>query len=183
MLYTCILDDSIRVRLWFWQLITRLSYFSQVFLQNKELLFSSVGEPLHDHGHICMTLPLLTAHFSWPLPFLSLKKLWPSVCFHQPPPPLPLLISDKSLICTKGIWRPRAQVNCCRSALTLAGLVLTEFIYSTKLVNDLVCFQPVGILIFYVFFPYQFFFCPYLWATMKTTMWLTTNCAIFHFYF
>ena len=74
------------------------------------------------------------------------------------PPPSPLLISDKSLICTKGIWRPRAQVNCCRSALTLAGLVLTEFIYSTKLVNDLVCFQPVGILIFYVFFSLSIFF-------------------------
>ena len=33
-----------------------------------------------------MTLPLLTAHFSWPLSFLSLKKLWPFPCF--PPPPL-----------------------------------------------------------------------------------------------
>ena len=41
-----------------------------------------------------MTLPLLTAHFSWPLPFLRLKKLWPPLCFH---PPSPLLISDKSL--------------------------------------------------------------------------------------
>ena len=26
--------------------------------------------------------PFLTAHFSWPLLFLSLKKLWPSLCFH-----------------------------------------------------------------------------------------------------
>ena len=41
-----------------------------------------------------MTLPLLMTHFSWPLPFLSLKKLWPSLCFH---PTSPLLISDKSL--------------------------------------------------------------------------------------
>ena len=34
-----------------------------------------------------MTLPLLTAHFSWPLPFLRLKKLWPPLCFHPPSPP------------------------------------------------------------------------------------------------
>ena len=27
------------------------------------------------------------AHFSWPLPFLSLKKLWPSLCFHPLSPP------------------------------------------------------------------------------------------------
>ena len=87
---------ALRVRLWFWQLITWLSYFSQVvFLQNKELVFSSVGEFLHDHGHV----------FAWPSPFsrpifhdpslfCSLKKLWPSLCSH--PPPL-LLIFDKSL--------------------------------------------------------------------------------------
>ena len=52
------------------------------FLPNKELPFSSVGEPLHYHGHIFTWPPLLTAHFSWPLLSLSLKKLWPSLCFH-----------------------------------------------------------------------------------------------------
>ena len=47
-------------------------------------------------AYICMTLPLSIAHFSWPLSFLSLKTLWPSLCFHPLPPPL--LISDKSLM-------------------------------------------------------------------------------------
>ena len=118
------------VRLWFWQLITRLSYFSpfsspepvvswsrgretrvghtgrleikpsgsgdendfpRCFVQNKELLFSSVGEPLHDHGHI-FAWPI----FSRPLPFLQGQKVV-TLCFPPPPPP-PLLISDKSLI-------------------------------------------------------------------------------------
>ena len=117
------------VRLWFWQLITRLSYFSpfsspepvvswsrgretrvghtgrleikpsgsgdendfpRCFVQNKELLFSSVVEPLHDHGHI-FAWPI----FSRPLPFLQCQKVV-TLCFHLPPPPL--LISDKSLI-------------------------------------------------------------------------------------
>ena len=59
------------------------------FVQNKELLFSSVGEPLHDHGHI-FAWPI----FSRPLPFLQFQKVV-TLCFHLPPP---LLISDKSLI-------------------------------------------------------------------------------------
>ena len=54
--YTYILDDSIKSPTLILTLITQLSYFSQVFfLQNKELLFSSVssvGEPLHEHAHI-----------------------------------------------------------------------------------------------------------------------------------
>ena len=36
-----------------------LLFLPRFFLQNKELLFSSVGEHLHDHGHI----------FAWPSPF------------------------------------------------------------------------------------------------------------------
>ena len=57
--YTYILDDSIKSPTLILTLITQLSYFSQVFfLQNKELLFSSVGEPLHEHAHI----------FAWPSP-------------------------------------------------------------------------------------------------------------------
>ena len=63
--YTYILDDSIKLSP---TLILTADHSTPIspifFLQNKELLFSSVGEPLHDHGHICMTLPLLTAHFS-----------------------------------------------------------------------------------------------------------------------
>ena len=53
--YTYILDDSIKSP----TLILTADHstllkkkFSQVFLQINELLFSSVGEPLHDHGHI-----------------------------------------------------------------------------------------------------------------------------------
>ena len=57
------------------------------FYQIKNFLFTLQGNLYTITGYICMTLPLLTAHFSWPLPFLSLKKLWPSLCFHPPPPP------------------------------------------------------------------------------------------------
>ena len=53
MLYTCILDDSIKSL----TLILTADYLTLLFLPgfflpNKELPFSSLGEPLHDHGHI-----------------------------------------------------------------------------------------------------------------------------------
>ena len=53
MLYTYILDDSIKSL----TLILTADYLTPIsprffFLPNKELLFSSLGEPLHDHGHI-----------------------------------------------------------------------------------------------------------------------------------
>ena len=51
--YTYILDDSIKLSL---TLILTADHSTPIsprfFLKNKELLFSSVGEPLHDHGHI-----------------------------------------------------------------------------------------------------------------------------------
>ena len=85
---------ALRVPLWFWQLITRLSYFSQVFLQNKELLFSPVGEPLHDHEHILHDPPPFNGPFFMTPPFSAVSKSCdpPSVST-----PSPLLISDKSL--------------------------------------------------------------------------------------
>ena len=51
--YTYILDDSIKSP----TLIltadhSTLLFLPGFFLQNKELLISSVGEPLHDHCHI-----------------------------------------------------------------------------------------------------------------------------------
>ena len=51
--YTYILDDSMKSP----TLIltadhSTLLFLSGFFLQNKELLFSFVGEPLHDHGLI-----------------------------------------------------------------------------------------------------------------------------------
>ena len=52
--YTYILDDSIKIP----TLILTADHSTLLFLpvfffkQNKELLFSSVGEPLHDQGHI-----------------------------------------------------------------------------------------------------------------------------------
>ena len=42
-------------------------------------------------------------YLSWPLPYLSPKKLWPCLCFHPPPPP-PQLISDKSLMGCTFAW-------------------------------------------------------------------------------
>ena len=56
-----------------------------------------MSEPLTwSRAYVCMALPFLTAHFSWSLPFLGLKKVVNLPLF--PPPPPPLLISDKSLI-------------------------------------------------------------------------------------
>ena len=131
------------VRLWFWQLITRLSYFSpfsspepvvswsrgretrvghtvrleikpsgsgdendfpRCFVQNKELLFSSVGEPLHDHGHI-FAWPI----FSRPLPFLQCQKVV-TLCFHLPPPPANFRqVPNKSFFLS--VWYPKVPSN------------------------------------------------------------------------
>ena len=60
MLYTYILDDSIKSL----TLILTADYLTLLFLpgfflQNKEIPFSYLSEPLHDHGHI----------FAWPSPF------------------------------------------------------------------------------------------------------------------
>ena len=64
--------------------------------------------------YICMTLPLLTTHFSWPLPFLSLEKLWPSLCFHPPPPPPPAnfgLVHKSYRVNTRG-WEGEGEGGC-----------------------------------------------------------------------
>ena len=70
---------------------------SPFFLPNKELPFSSVGEPLHDHGHIfaCRPPPFNGPFFMTP-PMTRVSKRCdrPSVSN----PLCPLLISDKSLI-------------------------------------------------------------------------------------
>ena len=52
--YTYILDDSIKLSptLILTADHSTLLFLPRFFLQNKELLFFSVGEPLHDHGHI-----------------------------------------------------------------------------------------------------------------------------------
>ena len=66
MLYTYILDDSVKsLTLILTADHATLLFLLSFFLQNKKLPFSSVGEPLHDHGLIfpCPP-PLLTAHFS-----------------------------------------------------------------------------------------------------------------------
>ena len=53
--YTYILDDSFKLSP---TLILTADHSTPIslrfffFLQNKELLYSSVGEPLHDHGQI-----------------------------------------------------------------------------------------------------------------------------------
>ena len=48
--YTYILDDNMKSLILTADHLTLL-FLPGFFLQNKELLFSSVGEPLHDHGH------------------------------------------------------------------------------------------------------------------------------------
>ena len=83
-------------------------FFFLFFLTNKELPFCSVGEPLHDHGHI----------FAWPSPFKrpifhDPSLLWVSKSCDPPSvstsPPLPLLESDKSLNLMSFPWNFRRQ--------------------------------------------------------------------------
>ena len=51
--YTYILDDSIKSpTLILTDDHSTLLFLPGFFLQNKELLFCFLGEPLHDHGHI-----------------------------------------------------------------------------------------------------------------------------------
>ena len=86
---------ALRVRLWFWQLITRLSYFSQVFFyQIKNFLFllwvnlyMITAIYLHDP-------PTLNGPFFITPPFSASQKVETLPLF---PHPSPLLISDKSL--------------------------------------------------------------------------------------
>ena len=89
MLYKYILDDSIKNP-------TPILTADHLTWPKKGLPFPSVGESLHDHGLI----------FAWPPPsfngpffvtplFSESQKVVTLPLF---PPPLPLLISDKSLI-------------------------------------------------------------------------------------
>ena len=74
---------ALRIQLRFWQLITWLDQRKDFLFLLWVNLYKIMGLYLHDPS----PPRLLTAHFSWPLPFLSLKKLWPSLCFHPPLPP------------------------------------------------------------------------------------------------
>ena len=79
---------ALRVRLWFWELIIRLSYFSQVFFYKiKNFFFFCGWTSTWSRTHICMTLPFLTAHFSWSLPFLRSQKVVTLPLFPPPSPP------------------------------------------------------------------------------------------------
>ena len=96
MLYTYILDDSVKsLTLILTADHATLLFLLSFFLQNKKLPFSSVGEPLHDHGLIfpCPPPPFNGPFFMTP-PFSEPQKVVTLPLF---PPPLPLLISDKSL--------------------------------------------------------------------------------------
>ena len=87
---------ALRVRLWFWQLITRLSCFSQFFFFYK----------IKNFFHLWVNLYMITdTYVHVPPPFNSpffMTPPFPAVSKSCDPPsvstPLPLLISDKSLI-------------------------------------------------------------------------------------
>ena len=92
MLYTYILDGSIKSP----TLIltadhSTLLFLAGFFTKQRTSFFFCGWTSTWSQAYICMTLPLLTAHFSWTLPFLSLKKLWPSLCFHPRSPLLNFL--------------------------------------------------------------------------------------------
>ena len=64
-----------------------LLFLPGVFYKIKNFFFFWGWTSTWIRTHICMTLPLLTAHFSRPLPFLQSQKVVTLPLF---PPPLPL---------------------------------------------------------------------------------------------
>ena len=79
---------ALRVRLWFWQPITRLSYFSLFFFfyQIRNFLFL-----LWVNLYMIMRLylhdpPPFNGPFFRTPPFSESQKLWPSLSFHPPSP-------------------------------------------------------------------------------------------------
>ena len=81
-----------------------------------------------------MTLPLLTAHFSWPLPFLQSQKVVTLPLF---PPPLPLLISDKSLMAARLLWRSEAAPRLSRKRSVTYRIVLVQYFVQCEHLFDL----------------------------------------------
>ena len=77
--YTYILDDSIKSP----TLILTADHSTLLFLPGFYKIKNFLFLLWVNLYMICMTLPLWTAHFSWPLPFLPSQKvvLWPSLCF------------------------------------------------------------------------------------------------------
>ena len=94
--YTYVLDESIKSP----TLILTADHSTLLFLpvfffyKTKNFFFLTWVNLYIITDPYCMTLPLLTDHFSWPFPFLRSQKIVTLPLF---PPPLPLLISDKSL--------------------------------------------------------------------------------------
>ena len=104
-------------------------FFSFFFLTNKELPFCSVGEPLHTYIHTLLARPhgAFQSQFEYmitgiylhdPLPFNGPFFMTPPFFESQkvvtlplfpPPPPLPLLESDKSLNLMSFPWNFRRQ--------------------------------------------------------------------------
>ena len=89
---------ALRFRLWFWQLITRLSYFSQFFFFFNKIknfffllwvnLYMMTDTYLHDPPHF-------KGSFFMTPPFPEIRKRCDPLSVSTPPPS-PLLISDKS---------------------------------------------------------------------------------------
>ena len=89
---------ALRVRLSFWQLITRLSYFSQVFLPKKRTSFFFCGwASTWSRAYYLQDPPPFNGPFFMTPPFSESQKVVTLPLF---PPPSPLLISDKSLTFT-----------------------------------------------------------------------------------
>ena len=94
--YTYILDGSIKSpTLILTAHHSTLLFLPGYFTKKKELLFSSAGEPLHDHGHIFHDPYPFNSPFFMTPPFSAVSKSCDLPSVSTPLPPL--LISDKCL--------------------------------------------------------------------------------------
>ena len=128
--------SALRAWLWFWQLITQLSYFSQAFLPNeiKNFLFllwvnlyMITGMYLHDPS------PFNGPFFMTP-PFSGSQKVVTLPLF---PSPLPLLISDKSLMAARLLWRSEAAPRLSRKRSVTYRIVLVQYFVQCERLFDL----------------------------------------------
>ena len=115
---------ALRVRLWFWQLITHLSYFSQYFYTIKNFFFLLwVNLYMITETYLHDPPPFNSSFFMTP-PFSAVSKSCNPPSVSTPPPPP--LISDKSLSGKQKIrqfWITQKFLYTCASNCTLVFLM------------------------------------------------------------
>ena len=116
---------ALRVRLWFWQLITRLSYFSQDFFYKIKNFFFLLWVNLNmiTDTYLHDPPPFNGLFFMTP-PFSAVSKSCDPSSVSTPPPPL--LISDKPLTTPPNLTRLLHNTTSYAGYPNLAGKILNS---------------------------------------------------------